>query len=274
MKQITVNTPGGLHDGYYVDSTDGEVVVKVKESIPSGPGPGEFTFTPGEYVILVGKAEYCESVIADGKELITGAESGRLDVESLKNPYVKIVFKEGLTDFSHVFEQAYLVGFPSNFQFGSYLSSDITNFDYAFYGCELLKSIPSNIFGNSASEASFNHTFEMSGIESVPSGLFDDSPEAQYFENTFAYCANLKTIPVNLFENNKSIYNVQGLFNGCSSLTGESPYDHQDYERIDVHLYDREYNPHYYTQVPTVYERAFAQCAGLTDYESIPSDWK
>lgn len=44
MKQITVNTPGGLYDGYYVDSTGGEVVVKVKESIPAGPGPGEFTF--------------------------------------------------------------------------------------------------------------------------------------------------------------------------------------------------------------------------------------
>lgn len=42
MKQITVNTPDGLHDGYYVDSTDGEVVVKVKESIPTGPGPGDF----------------------------------------------------------------------------------------------------------------------------------------------------------------------------------------------------------------------------------------
>ena len=209
-----------------------------------------------------------------GKELITGTEIGRLDVERLKNPYVKIVFKEGLTDFSHVFEQTYLVGFPSDFKFGDSLSSNITNFDYAFYGCELLKSIPSNIFNNSARESSFNHTFEMSGIESVPSGLFDNSPEAQYFESTFAYCPNLKTIPVNLFVNNKSIYNVQGLFDGCTSLTGESPYEHQDYERVDVHLYDREYNPHYYTQVPALYERAFAQCEGLTDYESIPSDWK
>lgn len=271
MKHITTNNPDGLYEGYYLDETAGEITASVKESIPSGPGPGEFTFTPGEHVTLVGKAEYCKSVIADGKELITGSEVGRLMVDTLRNPYVKIEFKDDLTDFSRVFESAYLVSLPVDFTFGK--GAHITNFDYAFYECPL-QTVPKSVFNNSASDASFNHTFEMGGITEVPRGLFDYAPDAEYFESTFAYCMNLKTIPVSLFENNKSIYSVRDLFNGCTSLTGESPYDHQDYENIDVHLYEREYNPHYYTQVPAVWERAFSGCEGLTDYDSIPSGWK
>lgn len=272
MKHITTNNPDGLYEGYYLDQTAGEITAGIKEPIPSGPGPGEFTFTPGEYVTLVGKAEYCKSVIADGKELITGEESGPLSVDVLKNPYVKIEFKDDLTDFSRVFESAYLVSLPpGRFIFGK--GTGITNFDYAFYECPI-KTVPGSVFDNADREASFNHTFEMSQLTEVPRGLFDSAPDAQYFESTFAYCTQLKTIPVDLFENNINIYTVRDLFRGCTSLTGESPYDHHDYEKIDVRLYEREYNPHYYTQVPAVWERTFSECEGLTDYDSIPSDWK
>ncbi|MCS2444882.1 hypothetical protein NXU86_09810 [Phocaeicola vulgatus] len=51
-------------------------------------------YQTGTYVKLINKAEYCKSIIADGKELIvTGNESGELIVPELKDPKVYITFQ-------------------------------------------------------------------------------------------------------------------------------------------------------------------------------------
>ena len=77
-------------------------------------------YQTGTYVKLINKAEYCKSIIADGKELIvTGNESGELIVPELKDPKVYITFKEGITVFSDV-----------------------------FLGCTKLTSVPANLFAN------------------------------------------------------------------------------------------------------------------------------
>lgn len=56
------------------------------------PQKNYLTYTPGKNVKLINKAEYCKSIIADGKELITGNESGGLIVPELKDEKVYITF--------------------------------------------------------------------------------------------------------------------------------------------------------------------------------------
>ena len=74
------------------------------EEKPEVPHYDNLSYMPGANVQLINKAEYCKSIIADGKELIvTGNESGELIVPELKDPKVYIIFKEGITVFSDVF---------------------------------------------------------------------------------------------------------------------------------------------------------------------------
>ena len=71
----------------------------------------------GKHVKLVDDATFCKSIIADGKELITGEEYGAIRVLELKDEKVYITFKEDLTSLAN-----------------------------AFSGCSALKSIPENLF--------------------------------------------------------------------------------------------------------------------------------
>ena len=61
------------------------------------------------------------------------------------------------------------------------------------------------------------------------------------------------------------------LFYGCQSLTGESPYTLINGEK--VHLYERQNHPTEFLEI-TSHTSAFNNCTNLTDYESIPSNWK
>lgn len=55
--------------------------------------PSFLTYKTGSDVKLVNKAEYCQSVIADGKELITEGMTGKLVAPELKDEKVYITFK-------------------------------------------------------------------------------------------------------------------------------------------------------------------------------------
>ena len=57
-------------------------------------------YQTGSNVRLTYKAEYRKSIIADGKELITGNERGAIRVPELKDGNVFIIFKEGITNFT------------------------------------------------------------------------------------------------------------------------------------------------------------------------------
>lgn len=87
-------------------------------------------YQTGTDVKLINKAEYCKSIIADGKELIIGNESGVITVPELKDPKVYITFKEGITNFSDV-----------------------------FLGCIKLTSVPANLFANHPNATSFSGAF-------------------------------------------------------------------------------------------------------------------
>lgn len=85
----------------------------------------------GKHVKLVDDATFCKSIIADGKELITGKESGEIRVPELNDEKVYITFKKNVTDFSDTFS-----------------------------GCSALKSIPEKLFANNTKVTNFSYTFK------------------------------------------------------------------------------------------------------------------
>ena len=255
------------------------------------------TYTPGRNVQLINKAEYCKSIIADGKELITGNESGPLSVPELKDEKVYITFKEGITNFSDAFYGCLaLKSIPENlfancpkatdfsgtFHDCSALTSipeklfannpKVTNFAYTFSGCRALISIPENLFAKNPNVTDFSDTFSSCrALTSIPENLFANCPEVTSFMNTFWGCWALKSIPTGLFDNNRKVTSFYCTFYGCSALTGESPYTMIDGQK--VHLYERANYPEHFTKPTDVWD-CFKNCTGLTDFAQIPTNWK
>ena len=252
------------------------------------------TYTPGKHVLLINKAELCKSIIADGKELITGNERGELVVPELNDEKVYITFKDDVTDLS-----------------------------YAFFDCTALKSIPENLFANCTKSTSFYQTFAGSSITSIPANLFANClelkilqktfsdckylvnlpsklniPNIEYiqlsfqnctslevipenlfancqkvisFHSAFKGCSALKSIPAGLFDNNRMVTSFSSTFNGCTALTGESPYTMVNGKK--VHLYERQNYPEHFTE-PNLSSYTFTNCINLSDYTQIPNEWK
>ena len=201
------------------------------------------TYTPGRNVQLINKAEYCKSIIADGKELITGNESGPLSVPELKDEKVYITFKE-----------------------------DATELYDTFSGCSALKSIPENLFANCPNVFDFSGSFRYcQSLKSIPEKLFANCPNVDQFYQTFEGCYALTSIPAGLFDNNRMVTYFSGTFLNCWNLTGESPYTMVDGQK--VHLYERKNYPDHFT-APTDFKYTFSSCTGLTDYAQIPNEWK
>ena len=180
--------------------------------------PDPLTYTPGTNVKLIHKAEYCKSIIADGKELIvTGKESGPLSVPELKDEKVYITFKEDLTDFSDAFKScSSLTTIPENL-FAN--CPAVTSFQGTFQVCTSLKSIPENLFANNPEVTNFFFTFSScSALESIPEQLFANNPKVIDFGAIFSSCTSLKSIPENLFANCPAVTNFGSTFSNCYAL--------------------------------------------------------
>ena len=227
-------------------------------------------FKTGSNIKLIHRAEYCKSIIADGKELITGNESGEIRVPELNDEKVYITFKEDVTDLSNAFLRCYaLISVPENL-FAN--NQKVTNFSFTFALCKSLKSIPTGLFAHNKEVTDFSVTFfDCSSLTSIPEKLFANCPKVTDFYAIFEYCTSLTSIPSSLFDNNRKVKDLTYAFDGCSALTGESPYTMIGDKK--VHLYERADYPKHFT-TPTDFWKCFYDCTGLTDYNQIPSDWK
>ena len=236
--------------------------------------PDPLTYTPGTNVKLIHKAEYCKSIIADGKELITGNERGELVVPELNDEKVYITFKEDLTDFSDAFLGCTLLtAIPKNL-FAH--NPAVTSFQGTFSACSALTAIPENLFASNPAVTDFGSTFSnCSALATIPEKLFANCPKVTSFSRTFLACKTLKSVPAGLFDNNRKVTDFgsrfYGLFHKCSALTGESPYTVIDGQK--VHLYERANYPEHFT-APSNVQNTFRECYNLTDYNQIPSNWK
>ena len=224
----------------------------------------------GKHVKLVDDATFCKSIIADGKELITGEEYGAIRVLELKDEKVYITFKEDLTSLANAFSGcSALKSIPENL-FAN--CPKATDFSYTFFGCKALTAIPEGLFANNPKVTIFQGTFSYcSALKSLPANLFANNRKVNSFRLTFSGCSALESISEKLFANNTKVTNFSYTFKNCSALIGESPYTMIDGQK--VHLYERADYPEHFT-TPTSTYQAFGNCTGLTDYAKIPTNWK
>lgn len=140
-----------------------------------------------------------------------------------------------------------------------------------FQNCSSLTSIPEGLFANNKKVKDLSYTFGgCRQLTDVPAGLFANCTDAAYMEGTFQYCSALQQVPAGLFDQNRRIVHLGKLFES-SGLQCESPYTLVD--GVKVHLYEREqYSLHFVA--PVNHYECFRNCQDMTDYESVPANWK
>lgn len=90
----------------------------------------------------------------------------------------------------------------------------LESLEYAFYNCENLKSIPTDIVRSFEAVTTFSNAFyNCYVLECIPEGLFDNATKATNFDFTFASCQEIASIPANLFVNNKAAQSFGFTFN-------------------------------------------------------------
>lgn len=160
---------------------------------------------------------------------------------------------------------------------------DITTVKGMFHGCTALESIPQGLFANNVAITSFEKTFaECVKLKSIPEDLFSSigtKTSAVTFSQCFAECVSLESIPVGLFDTVRRINYIDGCFENCVSLKGESPYTiitAEDGTETKVHLYERTKGTDF-PYAPTsssAHAGCFAGCIKLSDYKNMPDTWK
>lgn len=159
----------------------------------------------------------------------------------------------------------------------------VTTVKGMFEGCTSLTSIPAELFSQAPAITSFERTFALcSSLTTLPAELFaaiGTKTSSITFSQCFTKCTSLQSLPAELFDTVRRISYIDGCFDGCSSLAGESPYtiitDESGVES-KIHLYERTKG----TEFPIVsssssaHADCFAGCTKLSDYGTMPASWK
>lgn len=141
-----------------------------------------------------------------------------------------------------------------------------------FSNCTSLTEIPEDLFASMTKVTRLDGIFKgCTSLREIPEKLFANNTQVISMWEAFAGCKSLQRIPAGLFDSMRTLQAVRLLFKSCSSLTGESPYTLINGKK--VHLYERKDYPNEFLEI-TSHTSAFNNCTNLTDYESIPSNWK
>ena len=98
----------------------------------------------------------------------------------------------------------------------------LTNAGNAFYGCESLESLPSEMFKGAAAKLSNLSSMFLgcTSLKSVPDGLFGFiTVRNANFANCFNACTSLKSVGADVFPSTVSTTGLNSTFSGCTSLT-------------------------------------------------------
>jgi hypothetical protein len=135
-------------------------------------------------------------------------------------------------------------------------------FDHVFFRCYALSSLSSSMFTNNPLVTTFANAFsECRALSSIPPGLFNGNPAVTTFANAFYGCTNLTSFPSDLFAKNTNVTSYASTFQGCMRLTGASPTNSAGQKLWEL------------TPPPTG-TACFRNCTNLTDYATIPAEWK
>ena len=152
--------------------------------------------------------------------------------------------------------------------------ADVTDFNYCFYGCTSLTSLPEDLFTKATNATGFDQTFYgCTSLTSLPKGLFAKATGVTRFYQTFYGCTNLTTLPSDLFANNTEVTSFNETFSGCTSLT-ELPEGLFDRNTKVENINQIFYKCNKLKQIPvTLFDHmrmlrntsnAFSQCTALT----------
>lgn len=138
--------------------------------------------------------------------------------------------------------------------------------------------IPENLFANNPEMLYVNYTFAGTPISRIPAGLFANCGNLTIVSGAFSQCANLADVPVNIFDNNMKLANVDWLFALCENLEGETPYTvvNVDGADVKVHLYERNDRDGNYVRLYPMFseisrwgfEYCFGGCTKIDDYDA------
>jgi hypothetical protein len=161
--------------------------------------------------------------------------------------------------------------------------AEVLNFTNFMNGTRIT-AIPVDIFDFSPNATSFNSAFSsISTITTIPTGLFDNVPLVTSFASCFFACSALTSVPSTLFDLNTNVTTFSGTFRNCRALTNVLQFTNN----INVTTFTNLYNmssatnalvgnaPELWNRTPTpAGTDAFNNCFGLTNYASIPINFK
>jgi hypothetical protein len=161
--------------------------------------------------------------------------------------------------------------------------SDVLSFA-SFMRSTKITAVPSDIFAYSPNATTFTDTFSgVTSISTVPSGLFDYNTQATTFASCFFACSNLTSVPTTLFDLNTQVVNFSGTFRNCQKLTNVLQFTNNNLVTTYANIYNMSSTsnalvgnaPTLWTRTPTPSGTgAFFNCTHLTNYASIPANWK
>jgi hypothetical protein len=146
-----------------------------------------------------------------------------------------------------------------------------------------ISTIPSGIFDYSLNADNFSDAFSFTSITSIPTGLFDKNVLATSFNSTFNTCLSLTTYPLTLFDKNINVVNFSGTFRLCKLLTFPLQFTYNSAVTTYTNLYYQNTTsnsmsgtaPQLWNLSPQpLGTGAFHNCIGLSNYASIPSNFK
>ncbi|EMB4322241.1 DUF2612 domain-containing protein [Pluralibacter gergoviae] len=175
----------------------------------------------------------------------------------------------------------------------------VISFANTFKGCQKIESIPVGLFKNNSLVTSFLATFAQSySLKSIPAGLFDNNPLVTTFGGVtvsngkydganavFSECKLLTSVPAGLFDCCPNIVELGGVLALCPRL------------QVNINELFKLASYPAVTFIPWAFNKSslitgsgnaliaklpnaanhkevFTGCSLLSDYASIPSDWK
>lgn len=146
-----------------------------------------------------------------------------------------------------------------------------------------ITSIPADLFDYATAATTFTDAFSYTNITSIPTGLFDNNVAATSFASCFNNCQSLSSCPSTLFDNNINVVNFSSTFRNCKSLTEPLQFTYNTLVSVFNNVYNMNNTgngmtgnaPALWSRVPEPSGfRAFYNCVNLTNYASIPANWK
>ena len=161
--------------------------------------------------------------------------------------------------------------------------AEVTSFA-SFMRSTRITSIPADIFDYSPNATTFTDSFSsITTLTTVPAGLFDSVTNATTFASCFFACTALASVPSTLFDTNTLVVNFSSTFRNCRALTNVLQFTYNTNVTIFNNIYNMSSTanalvgnaPELWNRTPTPSGTdAFNNCTGLSNYASIPVNFK